>query len=76
MWHSFTWKLDETGCFVLLFLLAQKMKLADGFMGETGIKLWNRQNSVGKKIETDGTRLRRGRQFQFFPDRIWTVSQF
>ena len=53
MWHSFTWKLDETGCFVLLFLLAQKMKLADGFMDETGLKLWNRQNSLGKKIETD-----------------------
>ena len=30
-------------------------------------------DSVGKKNETDGTRLRRGRQFHFFPDRIWTV---
>ena len=42
------------------------MKLADGFIHETDMKLWNRQIRSGKKIETDGTRLRRGRQFQFF----------
>ena len=29
---------------------------------KSGIKLWNRE-----KIETDGTWLRRGRQFHFFP---------
>ena len=33
---------------------------------ETGIKLWNHQFRSGKKNETDGTRLRRGRQVQFF----------
>ena len=59
--------------------LASKKKLADGFIILRGIKLWNRQRSVGKqnetdgtrrreKNETDGTRLRRGRQFHFLPD--------
>ena len=65
---------------------------------KTGIKLWNRpevgrekklswRQAGGKKNKTDGTRLRRGRQFHFFPVRVpsvqfffptdfWTVSQF
>ena len=39
-----------------------------------GHKIMKPPKSVGKKNETDGTRLRRGRQFHFFPARIWTVS--
>ena len=36
------------------------------------------KSGIWEKNETDGTRLtprvlRRGRQFHFFPDRIWTV---
>ena len=31
---------------------------------------------VGKKNETDGTRLRRGRQFHFFPDQLWRFHNF
>ena len=59
----------------------QKMKLADGFMCETDIKLWNRPEfSQEKKNETDGTRLRRGRQFHFFflteSGRFHNFSQF
>ena len=38
--------------------LASKKKLADGFIILRGIKLWNRQRSVGKQNETDGTRRR------------------
>ena len=42
---------------------------------KTGIKVLNRPEfGREKKIETDGTWLRRGRQSQFFfSDRIWTV---
>ena len=32
--------------------------------------------SVGKKNETEGTRLRRGRQFHFFPDQLWRFHNF
>ena len=43
---------------------------------ETGIKLWNPQIRSGKKNETDGTRLRRGRQFHFFSWPNLAVSWF
>ena len=42
------------------------MKLAVVLWVKSGIKLWNRQNGSGKNNETDGTRLRRGRQFHCF----------
>ena len=51
-----------------------KMKLVDGYMKFKWHEIMKPPDSVGKKNETDGTRLRRGRQFHFFPDRIWTVS--
>ena len=41
-----------------------------------GIKLWNRHIRSAKKNETDGTRLRRGRQFHFFADRMWRFHNF
>ena len=76
MWHSFTWKLDETGCFVLLFLLAQKMKLA--------VVSWVKLAKIVKpsrfgreKIETDGRGEAAFRQFIFFSQpQILAVSQF
>ena len=71
---------DEKMSIFFQNFLASKVKLADGFMNETGIKLWNRQIRSGKKIETDGTRLRRGTSVSiFFPTesgRFHNFSQF
>ena len=41
-----------------------------------GHKIMKPPDSGGKKNETDGTRLRRGRQFHFFPDRLWRFHNF
>ena len=47
------------------------------FHGWNWLKLWNRPDLVGKKIETDGRGEAACRQFQFFfPTKFWTVSQF
>ena len=59
---------DEKMSIFFLNFLASKVKLADGFMNETGIKLWNRQIRSGKKIETDGTRR------HFFVSFAWNWS--
>ena len=48
------------------FFASKKWKWLRVSYNETGIKLWNHQFRSGKKNETDGTRLRRGRQFHFF----------
>ena len=48
LWISFTWNWRKN-VYIFLNFLASKVKLADGFMDETGIKLWNRQIRSGKK---------------------------
>ena len=80
---QFHLKLDETGRFVFCFF-GSKMKLAVVSWVKLAkivkpSRVGREKNEtdgrgVGKKNETDGTRLRRGRQFHFFSDRIWTVS--
>ena len=47
-------KLYETCDIGSRFFWHPKRKLADGFIILRGIKLWNRQRSVGKQNETDG----------------------
>ena len=49
-----------------LIILASKMKLADGFIILRGIKLWNRQKLVGKKMKLTAA--------IFFPDQLLAVS--
>ena len=51
------------------------MKLADGFMCETDIKLWNRPEfGQEKKMKLTARGFAAAVSFIFFPDRIWTVS--
>ena len=64
----------KNGGYSFIIFLASKIKLTDGFMNFKWHKIMKPPHSVWKKNETDGTRLRRGRQFHFFPDRMWTVS--
>ena len=48
LWISFTWNWRKN-VYIFLNFLASKVKLADGFMDQTGIKLWNRHIRSGKK---------------------------
>ena len=57
----------KNGGYSFIIFLASKIKLTDGFMIFTWHKIMKPPHSVWKKNETDGTRLRRGRQFHFFP---------
>ena len=66
LWHSFTWNWRKNGGFIYDFIWHQKWNWLMVSWVKSGIKLWNRQIRSGKKNETDGTRLRRGRQFHFF----------
>ena len=56
LWHRFTWNWRQNVAIFLIFW-HKKIKLANGFIHETDMKLWNRQIRSGKKIETDGTRF-------------------
>ena len=41
-----------------------------------GISNYGTARDRSEKNETDGTRLRRGRQFHFVPDRLWRFHNF
>ena len=73
--HSFTWNWQiKMASFVTNFWQKSWNFWAVSWNRDIGIKCWNCQFGR-KKIETGGTRLRRGRQFQFFPAKL-TVSTF
>ena len=63
LWHSFTviWR-KNVAIFLIFWHL--KIKLSDGFIHKTDMKLWNRQIRSGKKIETDGRGEGACRQFK------------